>query len=797
MLRSTSIKIDSWKPVKLLARQSIKDEIVALSCDLKGNVAAIVSKSSLNIFTNRELLDSVPLKHGKQIHLSDNAERILVLTSDTLLCYDSWGQIKWTYDGVDTDSQFCVTADGNRIALSASNSLKFLSRFGEVTWDSTFEDKILKFAFAPSKSLVVSTISGLFLIKTGNEIVELNSKFVASAISCSSDYVIANSENTMIAFSYTGTELWKKEGIAVSDVSFSNDGVKHIFLMDSKILVCQDRNGDEIWTYRSKEKLQGAYVLESGNMIGVYSNSVFHIIDYQGQQAWSYQAREKIRGFSFSNHGGDVIVVSNSKIHWFQNEGFLRVSVDGELDKAEQLFHKVSVYDSNLDQIRYDIEKARSLKSGDFELVKDSFQIINTVNTRLASLHQRHVGYLDVLPFFMEQLGLQGAQTDEMIPLLYTYYSLHRDLNDTSSLGALLERASFLLTKLNRREPSPDAKVEKKDGGPNQSHFLKEAKHGISEEIITIEGLMTSSNKDVKSLESNVKDLVIEWLKTGELDSKPRDFVGIYQKSEQIREEKHELIVNKIENYMAFVDYSEKHEHLVLESLTFTCKDKVNLNLTLKNGSSVSINNLFFRIRIEGSGLNLAEPISGVIRLNHLEVNELYSPVFRFEPINRAFTRVVMVVQYSDDAGRGYTSWLGEVDTDFLGCYIKPFEIDEEEHGDLRLEHKDHTSHAAINIEGLTINKITNISRKLPGMHLCSFKEESSRSIIYHSAKSSLDDSDYLSMIFLRAIGGEESLRSALELVCHASDIEKSSELRDELMSYLKNKLLESNGRLV
>ena len=82
-------------------------------------------------------------------------------------------------------------------------------------------------------------------------------------------------------------------------------------------------------------------------------------------------------------------------------------------------------------------------------------------------------------------------------------------------------------------------------------------------------------------------------------------------------------------------------------------------------------------------------------------------------------------------------------------------------------------------------------------MHMCSFKEESSRSIIYHSAQSSLDDSDYLSMIFLRAIGDEESLRSSLELVCHASDIEKSSELRDELMSHLKNKLLESNGRLV
>jgi hypothetical protein len=796
MLRSTSIKIDSWKPVKLLARQSVKEGIVALSCDLKGDVAAIISKSSLTIFTNRELLDSVPLKRGRQIHVSDNAERILVLTADALLCYDSWGQIKWTYRGVDSNSQFCVNDDGTRIALSESNSLKVISRFGEVSWDSTLEDKIRKFVFTPNNSVVVSTISGLFLIETNNKIVELNSNFVASEISCSSDYLIVNSEDTMIAFSYTGTELWKKEGVATSNVSFSNDGIKHVFLMDSKTLVCQDRNGDEIWTYRSKDELQDANVLESGNMVGVYSNTVFHIIDYQGKQAWSYQAREKIVGFSFSNHGGDVIVVSDSKIHWFQNEGFLRTSVNDELDKAEQLFHKVSVYDSNLDQLRYDMEKARSLQSGKFELVKDSFQIINRVNMRLASLHQRHVGYLDALPSFMKQLGLQGAQTDEMIPLLYTYYSLHSDLSDTSSLSELLERANFLLTKLNRDEPS-DSKSDKGSEGPSPNHFLKEAKRSISEEIINIKGLITSRSKDVESLESNLKYLVIEWLKTGEFDTEPRDFVGTYQKSELIREEKHELVVSKIENSMAFIDYSEKHEHLVLESLNFTCKDKVSLNLTIKNGSEGSVNNLFFRIRVEGSGLNLAEPISGVIRLNHLEVNESYSPVFRFEPINRAFTKMVMVVQYLDDAGRRYTSWLGEIDADFLGCYVKPSEIDEEKHGDLRLEYKDHTSHAAVNIEGLTINKITNISKELPGMHLCSFKEESSRSIIYHSAKSSLDDSDYLSMIFLRGIGGEESLRSALELVCHAPDIEKSSELKDELMSHLKSKLLESNGRLV
>ena len=67
-----------------------------------------------------------------------------------------------------------------------------IRRFGEVSWDSSFEDKIRKFVFAPNNSVVVSTISGLFLIETDNKIIELNSNFVASEISCSLDYLIVN-----------------------------------------------------------------------------------------------------------------------------------------------------------------------------------------------------------------------------------------------------------------------------------------------------------------------------------------------------------------------------------------------------------------------------------------------------------------------------------------------------------------------------------------------------------------------------------------------------------------------------
>ena len=95
------------------------------------------------------------------------------------------------------------------------------------------------------------------------------------------------------------------------------------------------------------------------------------------------------------------------------------------------------------------------------------------------------------------------------------------------------------------------------------------------------------------------------------------------------------------------------------------------------------------------------------------------------------------------------------------------------------------------------LDRITNISKEIPGMQLCNFKEESSRSIVYLAGESSLDQSSYMAMIFLRKVGGEESLRTVLELICHSTDINNSSELRDEIISHLKNKLLSINGKLV
>ena len=82
--------------------------------------------------------------------------------------------------------------------------------------------------------------------------------------------------------------------------------------------------------------------------------------------------------------------------------------------------------------------------------LKNSFKTIVELRNKLEHLHRRHVNYLDSLPEFMDLLSLQGAQTDEMVPLIYPYFSLYSDIKDNSIYGNLSEFANHLLSKLER-----------------------------------------------------------------------------------------------------------------------------------------------------------------------------------------------------------------------------------------------------------------------------------------------------------------------------------------------------------
>ena len=67
MLRSTSVKQETWKPVKLLAKQPVKDKIISLECDVEGKIAVALTESSMNIFNERELLKIVELNHSRPV----------------------------------------------------------------------------------------------------------------------------------------------------------------------------------------------------------------------------------------------------------------------------------------------------------------------------------------------------------------------------------------------------------------------------------------------------------------------------------------------------------------------------------------------------------------------------------------------------------------------------------------------------------------------------------------------------------------------------------------------------------
>jgi len=791
MLRSTSVKNDLWKPVKLLARQTFDGPAIASSYSSKGDLVAVLTNSNLNIFNNKELLETIKLKGGKNVNVTEDAASIFVITSERFICYDNWGKVKWDSNEIDNNSHFSVSSSGNTIILSKGNNLKILNRFGDIKDQINFGTNILSIS-QYQKNIIVLTEKSINIFKTTNKIIKVD-EVKYSKIFSSKDGIMAISNESMSSYSYSGSEIWSKN-YNVTKFSFSNQGIRHVFVKDSKTLICQDRNGDQLWEYTSREKFDGAHVIESGEMVGLFSNKALHVIDGSGQQSWSYQAREKIINFSFPNYGGDVIITSESKIHWFQNEGFLRMQIKGALDNIENLFEKVTVYTKNIENISHDIQKAESLQRGNFTSIKESFQLIHAIHQKLLTLQQRHVGYLDALPSFLENLGLQGAQTDEMIPLLYPYFSLHSDLHDISYLTSSIQKAENSLTKLNRFKHKKNESDLITD---SHQIFLKDAKAGISLEINNLNSLLVSTKKDISSLESNVKELIINWLKTAELDSEPKSFLLTYQKSSEIRNSKVEIINDKIDNHMAFVDYTVVQEEIVMDSSYFSSVDKINLNLNIKNKSNQKINNIFLRIKVDGSGLNLAEPLSGVFRLNHLKVGESFSPIFKFNPNNRNLTKIALILQYQDESGRSHTIWLGEIESNFLGCHIRPLDIESEKHDDLRLKYKESTAHSVINIEGLSLKKILKISSELPGLHLCDSKIETTRSIVYHSGESTFDDSHYLSMIFLRILGAEESLRTVLELICHASDINKSTELKEEILSYLKYKLLESNGRLV
>ena len=149
---------------------------------------------------------------------------------------------------------------GNNIALSKGNSIQIIDRFGDLKSNVSFDSEILFLSQSPQKTIVVLTKNSLIILVNGEEKYKVDNKNQYSQVYCSSDSIMVTSNDSMAAYSYSGNELWVKD-YQVKNLTFSNGGVKHVFVKDSKTLVCQDRNGDDIWDYSSREAFDGATII--------------------------------------------------------------------------------------------------------------------------------------------------------------------------------------------------------------------------------------------------------------------------------------------------------------------------------------------------------------------------------------------------------------------------------------------------------------------------------------------------------------------------------------------------------
>ena len=162
MLRSTSVKQESWKPVKLLAKQPVKDKVLCLECDLEGKIAVALTATSLNIFNERKLLNVVDIDGGYSLKISSSLENIFVLNSKKLACFDYWGNLKWEYNSDGLVDYFELDPLGKNIVLRGEKFVIFLNRFGDFEWDYNFSEYIIDMQYTTSGTFLISTINQIY-----------------------------------------------------------------------------------------------------------------------------------------------------------------------------------------------------------------------------------------------------------------------------------------------------------------------------------------------------------------------------------------------------------------------------------------------------------------------------------------------------------------------------------------------------------------------------------------------------------------------------------------------------------
>ena len=91
--------------------------------------------------------------------------------------------------------------------------------------------------------------------------------------------------------------------------------------------------------------------------------------------------------------------------------------------------------------------------------------------------------------------------------------------------------------------------------------------------------MIEQSEKELEKLRHDVNTLIISWLESGNVNTKLQDFFYSYADNINARSIKKEIILEKMESHMAFVDYNTSTDSVKLHKFRFESRKDVDLKL--------------------------------------------------------------------------------------------------------------------------------------------------------------------------------------------------------------------------
>ena len=777
------------------AKQKAGAPVVDVACDWTGRWVAAVTVGTLLTFRERKLLATIAHEGNRMVHVSEDGSRVVLVAFDGLHCYDLWGNPKWTYATGQDIHDVALQPDGTGTLVAEGERLLLLDSQGEVRWSAAMDGFVGGVALAGDRCLAGLERSVRCLDRDGKRLWELRTGQLVRGIVADERYVACSSGKRIYCLTADGNLLWREEVGPLRHLRLVRDGGALLVATDSGTW-CFETNGQQLWEVAEEQFVEAAAAVPTGELtVIVTGGEVFgrwelKLLDREGLVLESYSSREEISCLALPEHGGEVVVGIGSRVCWFRNSEFLKRTLTDQLAQVRKLSQKVAAYGPAPPGVEDSLEQVEARVRGSFEAMQEAYGELKACRQALAASQQQHVEYLNQLPRLMKELGLPESQPQELAVQLYPLYALYR------RLGTIPRQQERRISEQLARLKKVAKTFGEQEGGEalqRKLAYTSEALQLLPRERRKLRGLMKEQRAAQKQVEKRLRQAVMDWMTSGSVGAL-EEFIAQVEQQQAQRAEGEAEIRERVRNAMAFAEMSRRFDHLELSRHAFAADgDGVTLALQLHNHSDVQLDGVALQLKLEGSGLELEQHGSTPLAPGRLASGERFSLVYRFRPAGRDPTQAVLAARYRDQDGQACTADLGTFEASLLGCYLVPHPLSEQEHTDLRAEHREQSAHSELAIDRVALDKAEAVLDATPGLAPCHRRSENGGSISYLAGRSNLADTVYLAMVVLKPHG---DAGIELELLCRASQGDAAQELLEELQATLRNQLLEAGGRL-